>query len=372
MTLKLQPRKEQLDLNRNFPAGWRQEHEQFGAGPFPTSEPEVRAAAELRGRHTPTSPARCCSTPTAACCCGPTRTRPTTSLPVEDLLDLPEDRREGHRADRLSEHLGVPRLPLSPQGGHHRLVRRLGVRPSRRVRLDGGDLEPAARGRHHATTSSSSGIASIRSRTTSSCSHGTTRRSAARGFVDWYPFRPSAAGRGRARRLGHALHVEQSAARAARAGARAFPEVARVASAGLAEAGAARSRRDALGPDTWRVRLVVHNTGWLPSYVTKRAVANKRVRGVVARDRAAGGRVARDRPRARGARPARRPRLQASGAEQLGRMERRRDRRPRQGRMGGARSGGRDGEAHRATRARRGGAGGGRARMIPRGGSCSV
>ena len=42
VTLKLAPRKEQLDLNRNFPAGWRQEHEQVGAGPFPTSEPEVR------------------------------------------------------------------------------------------------------------------------------------------------------------------------------------------------------------------------------------------------------------------------------------------------------------------------------------------
>ena len=30
------------------------------------------------------------------------------------------------------------------------------------------------------------------------------------------------------------------------------------------------------------MRLVVQNTGWLPSYVTKRAAENKRVRGVVA------------------------------------------------------------------------------------------
>lgn len=37
-----QPIRENLDLNRNFPAMWRQEHEQVGAGPFPTSEPEVR------------------------------------------------------------------------------------------------------------------------------------------------------------------------------------------------------------------------------------------------------------------------------------------------------------------------------------------
>jgi hypothetical protein len=39
---------------------------------------------------------------------------------------------------------------------------------------------------------------------------------------------------------------------------------------------------EALGTDTWRVRLVVQNTGWLPSYVSKRALERKTVRGVVA------------------------------------------------------------------------------------------
>ncbi len=34
--------KEGLDFNRNFPAGWRTEAEQKGAGSFPASEPEVR------------------------------------------------------------------------------------------------------------------------------------------------------------------------------------------------------------------------------------------------------------------------------------------------------------------------------------------
>ncbi|MBS1719762.1 MAG: carboxypeptidase [Armatimonadetes bacterium] len=33
-----------LDMNRNFPSAWRPEQEQVGAGPFPTSEPEIRAA----------------------------------------------------------------------------------------------------------------------------------------------------------------------------------------------------------------------------------------------------------------------------------------------------------------------------------------
>ncbi|HYY04201.1 MAG TPA: M14 family metallopeptidase [Gaiellaceae bacterium] len=37
---------EGLDLNRNFPAEWAPEHQQRGAGPYPTSEPEVRAIVQ--------------------------------------------------------------------------------------------------------------------------------------------------------------------------------------------------------------------------------------------------------------------------------------------------------------------------------------
>ena len=41
--IPIRPDKERLDLNRNFPLNWRQEHEQPGAGPYPTSESEARA-----------------------------------------------------------------------------------------------------------------------------------------------------------------------------------------------------------------------------------------------------------------------------------------------------------------------------------------
>lgn len=40
-----------LDLNRNFPASWRQEFEQLGAGPYPTSEPEIRAVVDFIAHH---------------------------------------------------------------------------------------------------------------------------------------------------------------------------------------------------------------------------------------------------------------------------------------------------------------------------------
>jgi murein tripeptide amidase MpaA len=44
--IKIAPALEGLDLNRNFPMEWATESEQSGAGPFPTSEPETRAMVQ--------------------------------------------------------------------------------------------------------------------------------------------------------------------------------------------------------------------------------------------------------------------------------------------------------------------------------------
>jgi len=44
-------RKEGLDFNRNFPANWRVESEQSGAGPYPASETEVRALMDFIVNH---------------------------------------------------------------------------------------------------------------------------------------------------------------------------------------------------------------------------------------------------------------------------------------------------------------------------------
>jgi murein tripeptide amidase MpaA len=46
VTIPIAPAFEGLDLNRNWPADWAPEGEQQGAGPYPTSEPEVRALVE--------------------------------------------------------------------------------------------------------------------------------------------------------------------------------------------------------------------------------------------------------------------------------------------------------------------------------------
>ena len=95
------------------------------------------------------------------------------------------------------------------------------------------------------------------------------------------------------------------------------------------------ARGRALGDDTWRVRLVVQNTGWLPSYVSKRALERKVVRGADRRDRAAAtAPTLRQRQAARGARPARRQGVQAHRRVVLAGLQR--HRRPCEDRMGRA------------------------------------
>jgi len=49
--VKIQKIKEGLDLNRNFPGQWRSESEQPGAGEYPTSETEVRAIVDFIVKH---------------------------------------------------------------------------------------------------------------------------------------------------------------------------------------------------------------------------------------------------------------------------------------------------------------------------------
>ena len=50
-TIKTARPKASLDFNRNFPYHWRPEGEQYGAGPYPTSEPEVRALVQFVSSH---------------------------------------------------------------------------------------------------------------------------------------------------------------------------------------------------------------------------------------------------------------------------------------------------------------------------------
>ncbi len=51
VTIQVRNPKQGLDLNRNFPAGWKPEADQSGAGEYPTSEPEARNLVQFISRH---------------------------------------------------------------------------------------------------------------------------------------------------------------------------------------------------------------------------------------------------------------------------------------------------------------------------------
>ena len=128
-----------------------------------------------------------------------------------------------------------------------------------------------------------------------------------------------------------------------------------------------RTEVRALGPDTWRVRLAVANSGWLPAYVTKRALQRKTVRGVMFEihlPESDPSVALVERQAAHGRAAARRPR-----AEELAQRlpaEPRSHRRPRRRRVGRARAAGNAARAQRPRRSGRRRAGRGHPRLTSR------
>ncbi len=76
--------REGLDFNRNYPAHWRPESEQKGAGPYPASEPEVRAAVDFIARH-PNITAAVAFHTYSGVLLRPYSHQPDESMPAEDL-----------------------------------------------------------------------------------------------------------------------------------------------------------------------------------------------------------------------------------------------------------------------------------------------
>jgi murein tripeptide amidase MpaA len=277
--IPLQPKKEGLDLNRNFPANWRQEKEQRGAGPFPTSEPEVRAIALFIVSHPNITGAVTFHT-YGGLLLRPFSDKADEKFPAEDLWTYQKIGQKG------TELTGYPNISVYHDFRYHPnqvitgvfddwMYEHLGVfawtveiwSPQRQAGIT--DYKYIDWYREHPFEDDLKML-----RWSDEILQG-------KGYVDWYKYQHPQLG-----------EVEIGGWNAQYAFRNPPPQFLEKEIAPLADwviwQGLISPRLEILeasatplGGGAYRIRLIVHNTGWLPTYVTKTALENKVIRGVV-------------------------------------------------------------------------------------------
>ncbi len=279
VTLKVQERKQRLDLNRNFPAFWRAEHEQAGAGPFPASEPEISAVAKFVVEH-PNITGACSFHTFSGVLLRPYSHLADDQMPAEDLWTY---RTIGAKGTELT---GYPAVSVFHDFRYH---------PKEVITGDFDSWMYEHRGVYAWTVEiwspqRQAGIADFKFiewyrehplEDDLKLMQWNDQALEGRGFVNWYPFDHPQLGK---LEIGgwDGLYcwtnppptmLEKEIAPLSRWllwHAQISPRLE------LFEATATR-----LGENAWRVRLAVHNTGWLPTQVTRHAKQKNMVRGVV-------------------------------------------------------------------------------------------
>ncbi|KAB2844388.1 MAG: carboxypeptidase [Burkholderiales bacterium] len=271
--------KQGLDLNRNFPAAWRQEFEQLGAGDFPGSEPEVQALLRFFTSHNNINGAVTFHT-WSGVLLRPFDHSPDTDMHAEDLWVYQAMGKKG------TELTGYPAISTyhdfryHPKqvitGGFDWIYEHLGMycwvvevwSPQREAGIE--KYAYIDWFRDHPVEDDLKLI------------QWSDKTLGGAGFVDWHPFDHPDLGQveiGGWNKF-HAFSnpppafLEKEVAR--------FPRWVLWQALLSPKLELHSTEVKALGQDTWRVRLVVQNSGWLPSYGSKRALERKMVRGLIA------------------------------------------------------------------------------------------
>lgn len=277
--IDIQPPKEGLDLNRNFPSAWRQENEQVGAGDYPTSEPEVRSLVQFITTHPNITGAIAFHT-FSGVILRPYSDKNDDEFPVNDLRTY---QRIGEKGTELTEY---PAVSVFHEFRYHPKEFVTGAFDDwvyEHQGIFGWTVEIWSPQRQAGITEYKyidwyrkhpleDDLKMLR---------WSDEKLAGKGYVDWYPFEHPQLGK-----------VELGGWNGMYAWSNPPPqflekEIARfpnwviwhlLISPRLEIYEASVSK---LGNDTYRIRLVVHNTGWLPTNVTEKALEKKLVRGCI-------------------------------------------------------------------------------------------
>jgi murein tripeptide amidase MpaA len=278
--LTIQPKKEGLDLNRNFPAHWRQEYEQDGAGPYPTSEPEVRAIVDFIAKH-PNITGGVTFHTWSGVLLRPYSHQPDDAFPAEDLWTYQKIGAKG------TEITGYPNISVYHDFKYHPkeyisgvfddwMYDHMGVfawtveiwSPQRQAGIT--DYKFIDWYREHPVEDDLKLL------------KWSDEALGGRGYVDWYPFEHPQLGRVElggwdmlyAWRNPPPEFLEKEVAL--------FPDWLVWHLLISPKLAVYEATVEPLGDALYKVRLVVQNTGWLPTYITKKALEKKLVRGVIA------------------------------------------------------------------------------------------
>ena len=270
--------REGLDLNRNFPSNWRQEFQQQGAGPYPTSEPEVRAMVDFVVQHPNIGAAVSFHTHSGVIL------RPMGTQSDDDMT--PEDLWMYKRLSDIGAKLtGYPAISIWHDFKYHPkelitgtqdwLYEHMGAlfwtveiwAPNKEAGIT--DYKWIDWYRDHPIEDDVKLL------------KWSDEQCAGLAHVDWYPYRHPQLGMvefGGWDRMNYwrnpPPHLRES--EAAR-----FPAWLMQIGLSLPKLEVLRAEVRSLGEDTWRIRFAVANSGYLPAYVTKRALERKTARGTV-------------------------------------------------------------------------------------------
>ncbi|MFN7210247.1 MAG: M14 family metallopeptidase [Aggregatilineales bacterium] len=279
VTLALMRNKEGLDLNRNYPAHWRQEGEQLGAGEYPTSEPEVRAAVAFIVAHPNITGAVAFHT-WSGVLLRPSGVAADDTLPPEDLWTFQ------HIGAKGTQLTGYPAISNFHDFKYHPkevitgtfddwAYDHLGLyawtvelwSPQRQADIT--DYKFIDWYREHPLEDALKLL------------KWSDEKLDGKGYVDWYPFEHPQLGK-----------IELGGWNMQYAWRNPPPQYLEREIAPFAEwltwhllisprLELHSAQVTPLGEGNYLVRLVVQNTGWLPTYISKKALERKVVRGVI-------------------------------------------------------------------------------------------
>ena len=279
-TIQIRDPKQGLDLNRNFPMGWRQEVDQPGAGPFPASEPEAHNLVQFIIDHKNITGTMSFHTMSGVLL-RPYDDRPDDDFPAEDLWTFQKI------GDRGTEFTGYPNISVFHDFKYHPkqvitggfdgwTYEHVGVfswtvefwSPQRQAGIE--KYKYIDWYREHPVEDDFKML------------KWNDEVLKGNGYVDWYSYKHPQLGKVE---LGgwdflnmwanpplEFLEKEISP----------FPDWIVWHALISPKLGLRETSITSLGEDTFRIRLVVENTGWLPTYVTKKALEKKLTRGVIA------------------------------------------------------------------------------------------